>query len=416
MTPAALSATVKPADAADAAATTSYNEPKLSHVRQKPRVLIVQRILPHYRVPLFQELSRSDSMTVDVAYGRQRNGTALESVEHPEGISTIPLRNSYLTVAGAERAVYQRGLSDVILSRSYDVVIAEFNPRIVSNLLAYRSARRTGTSFIWWGHGMGPAAGRITARARLALARAADAVIFYDDVQAARFVALGLPSDRAFVAPNSMDTAAISALAQPPESGTRDRILYVGRLIPEKKVDLLIRAFAIARTSFTRPQKLTIVGDGPQRPTLEALAQDLGVTAEVEFTGPIYAQDQMAPLFNTSRISVSPGAIGLAAVHSLAYGVPLIVAEGEPHGPEASALKSGHNAIFFPSDQADCLAAALVSALSDEQGDRQRWLLMARAARETADRGFGLARMTGAFERAAQHVTQDLGHRSRAHE
>lgn len=407
MTPATLSAVVESADAA----ATTHNEPKLSRVMQKPRVLIVQRILPHYRVPLFQELSRSHSMTVDVAYGRQRNGAALESVDHPEGISTIPLRNSYLTVAGAERAVYQRGLSDVILSRSYDVVIAEFNPRIVSNLLAYRSARRTGTSFIWWGHGMGPAAGRITARARLALAQAADAVIFYDDVQAARFVALGLPSDRAFVAPNSMDTAAISTLAQPPESGLRNRILYVGRLVPEKKVDLLIRAFALARTSFTQPQKLTIVGDGPERSALGALAEGLGLSAEVEFTGPMYAQDQLAPLFNASRMSVSPGAIGLAAVHSLAYGVPLIVAESEPHGPEASALKSGHNSLFFPNGRAERLAAALVAV----QSDSHLWLSMAHAARETADRGFGLDRMTSAFERAVEHVTQRSRRRSRAH-
>ncbi|MGI8508439.1 MAG: glycosyltransferase family 4 protein [Gemmatimonadaceae bacterium] len=407
MTLATLSSTVA---SADAAATTPHTEPKLSRVLWKPRVLIVQRILPHYRVPLFQELSRSHSMTVDVAYGRQRDGAALESVDHAEGIRTIPLRNSYLTVAGAERAVYQRGLSDVILSQSYDVVIAEFNPRIVSNLFAYRSARRADTSFIWWGHGMGPAAGRVTARARLALARAADAVIFYDDVQAARFVALGLPSDHAFVAPNSIDTAAISALAQPPESGLRDRILYVGRLVPEKKVDLLIRAFALARTSFTHPQKLTIVGDGPERPALKVLADSLGVTADVEFTGPIYDQDRLAPLFNASRMSVSPGAVGLAAVHSLAYGVPLILADGEPHGPEASALKSGHNALFFTAGQADSLAAALVAV----QRDKQRWLSMAHAARETADRGFGLDRMTGAFERAVEHVTRRARRRSLA--
>lgn len=373
-----------------------------SLTRTVPRVLIVQRIMPHYRVPFFRELGRSSAATFHFAYGRHRDGAALKSILDPEGVSSAPLQNVYLTIAERECAVYQHGLTSLIRSGAYDVVIAEFNPRIVSNLLACQASRRAGVKFIWWGHGMGPAAGRATARVRLALARGADAVIFYDDVQAARFISLGLPSSQAFVAPNSIDTGEISRLARDPEAGPRDRVLYVGRLVPEKKVDLLIRAFALARSGFVEPQKLTIVGDGPERSTLDALASSLGIATEVEFTGPLYAPQQLAPLFNSAWVSVSSGAVGLAAIHSLAYGLPLIVAREEPHGPEASALKDGRNALFFSANDADGLASVLTSL----RRDRERWLSMARAARSTAESGFGLDRMVESFERAVQYVTQ----------
>lgn len=380
-------------------------EPRRARAAPRPtRVLLVQRILPHYRVRLFQTLARTESLAYHFAYGQHRAAAVLESVQNPDGLTVAPLRNAYLTAAGKELAVYQRGLSALLKSGAYDVVIAEFNPRIVSNVLACVQSRRAGVKFIWWGHGAGPNAGAATVRARVALARAADAVIFYDEVQAGRFVSRGVPGEQVFVAPNSIDIDAITRHASTPgsggERGARDRVVYVGRLVAEKKVDLLIRAFALARGRFASPQRLTVVGDGPERPVLEALAAALGVAPDVEFTGALYAPEELAPFFNRAWASASPGGVGLAAVHSLAFGVPVVMAQGEPHGPEASALEDGRNAVFFPAGQADALAAALVAL----ERDRERWLAMAWAARDTAEQRFGLDRMAAAFTQAVRHV------------
>ena len=241
-------------------------------------------------------------------------------------------------------------------------------------------------------------------RARVALARVADAVIFYNDAQADRFVRAGLPRERAFVAPNSLDISAITEHAHPPASASdragRNRLLTVGRLVPEKRVDLLVRAFAIARDRFATPQRLTVIGDGPERAALEQLAAALGVADLVDFAGSIYDPAALAPHFNAAWAAVSPGGIGLAAVQSLAFGVPVVLADGEPHGPEAAVLADGVNAVFFPGGHIEAMADALVSL----EREPVRWATLARTARTTSDANFGLDRMTAAFDQAVRHV------------
>lgn len=379
-------------------------QPLPGATRRGPRVLVVQRIVPPYRVPLFRALAASPEAAYEFAYGEQRTGSALESVAAPDGIAVHPVHNTYLAPRGRELAVWQRGVSALVSSGAYDVVIAEFNPRIASNVRAFAAARSRGVPFVWWGHGAGPNAGAATVRTRVVLARMADAVIFYNEAQADRFVRAGLPRDRVFVAPNSLDVSTITTHAHPPactaDLARRDRVLTVGRLIREKRVDLLVRAFALARSRFGARQRLTIVGDGPERAALEQLAASLGVSDAVEFAGSLYDPAALAPYFDSAWTMVSPGGIGLAAVQSLAFGVPVLLADGEPHGPEASALTDGENAVFFPSGRIEAMADALVAL----ERDPVRWLALARAARATSDARFGLDRMTAAFDRAVRHV------------
>lgn len=62
------------------------------------------------------------------------------------------------------------------------------------------------------------------------------------------------------------------------------RVLFVGRLSQSKNVDVLLKAVAAARTA-TRSIACTIIGEGPERASLEELAQSLGISDRVEFTG-----------------------------------------------------------------------------------------------------------------------------------
>ena len=84
-------------------------------------------------------------------------------------------------------------------------------------------------------------------------------------------------------------------------------------------------------------------GEGPERASLEKLASELGISDATTFTGAIYDQKSLAPWFNDAWASVSPGALGLSAVHSLAFGVPMVVARDEGHGPEISTIRDGEN-------------------------------------------------------------------------
>jgi glycosyltransferase involved in cell wall biosynthesis len=365
---------------------------------KQPAVLLTQLILPPYRLPLFQRLSVSGAFTITFAYGHALKGRALDSIIDPPGLSVVPVRNLY---GGREgQVIYQHGMLALLRSGKYDVVIAEFNPRIVSNVLACIYARYLQVRFIWWGQGLSPRSTVTRTRLRRWLAQLADANIFYTSDQADRFVSMGVPRQKVFVALNSIDTEEIDRLAQLWPQGERNRIMYIGRLIPEKKVDLLIHGFARAHPHLKPETKLTIIGDGPERAKLEHLSTQFGLTDRVEFVGAIYQQERLAPWFNDAWVSVSPGYIGLSAIHSLAYGVPMIVAQGEPHSPEVTALEDGVNAVFFPSDDVEELAQRLILLAKDQE----QWQHMCQAAQRTVKQRFSLLAMVQAFEEAVQYV------------
>jgi glycosyltransferase involved in cell wall biosynthesis len=195
---------------------------------------------------------------------------------------------------------------------------------------------------------------------RLFLARLADAVVFYDQVQADQFAERGYPRERIYVARNSIDTQRIAELSQRYNHRSKSRLLFVGRLIREKKVDCLLRAFALALPELRTVRKLTIVGAGPDLPRLTALARALAISEHVEFVGELTAEEDLAPYFCSALASVSPGYVGLSAVHALAYGVPMIAGRDEPHRPEVSLLVDGKTALFVGSDDPTALAAAIL--------------------------------------------------------
>jgi glycosyltransferase involved in cell wall biosynthesis len=250
-------------------------------------------------------------------------------------------------------------------------MIASFDPRMVMNLLAMRKARRLGIPFIWWGHGVRPR-GRFASFYKR-LVDKASAVIVYDGEGKERLVRLGVSPNKVFVAWNSVDTAEIARLRQPYHADDRSDVLYIGRLVASKKVDLLLRGFSLFAASGMSPEvRLTVLGSGPEETALKSLAESLGIAQNTEFIPGMYEQSQIAPYFNRSVVHACGGYVGLSVIQSLAFGVPVVAPSGEPHSPEIAALEDRVNSRFFARDSADDLAQVLTDCFADRAGlDRQ---------------------------------------------
>jgi len=101
-----------------------------------------------------------------------------------------------------------------------------------------------------------------------------------------------------------------------------DYLLFVGRLVPYKGLDVLFRALAILRP----PQPLFVIGDGPLRKDLEALARQLRL--DVRFLG--HVKDEELPMYyRGARLTILPSvnrqeAFGIALVESMACGTPVV--------------------------------------------------------------------------------------------
>lgn len=110
----------------------------------------------------------------------------------------------------------------------------------------------------------------------------------------------------------------------PREFAGRPVILFVGRLIPKKRAELVIRAFRELRGP-TDPV-LVILGDGPLRPALERLVDELSLRGRVHFGGFVQPDDVLRWLA-TASLFVLPSSEtwGVAVVEALAAGVPVVV-------------------------------------------------------------------------------------------
>lgn len=366
------------------------------------RVLVVQRVLPTYRVRFFEALSASPNLAVTVASGEVDQRSALRGGEATLGIARWPLHNAALRLGGREIVAFQSGMIPAINATDPDVIIAEFNLRIVSNLLLWMIARYRRRPLILWGHGFGKSGGAVSRRLRLFFAHSAAAMIFYGKHQRDEFASAGVDPKKLFVARNTIDIDPVVRLAKRSGWGERHRIIVVGRVLREKKVDVTIKAFAQAHQDLPATTVLTIIGDGPETGRLRQLAQRLGIAKRVEFTGALYVEPQIAQYFNEALVSVSSGYVGLGIIHSFAYGVPMLIAREEPHSPEIEALEDGRNGLFFPSNDPSILAACFREIINDRP--RLQW--MGQEARATVTQEYSVSSMVCAFEQAVEWVTQ----------
>jgi len=119
-----------------------------------------------------------------------------------------------------------------------------------------------------------------------------------------------------------------------PVSKEQYNILYVGRLSPEKGVDILVNA--MARLDF--PVRLHIAGDGPQKNELERLTKELEIGEKVIFHGWV-PHEKVAGLCLGSQLFVHPArwpeVLCLSVLEAMAIGMPIIVSD---YGDAASAL------------------------------------------------------------------------------
>jgi glycosyltransferase involved in cell wall biosynthesis len=154
----------------------------------------------------------------------------------------------------------------------------------------------------------------------------------------------------------------------------------VAALREEKNVARLVRAFATLPSG-----RLVIVGDGPQRPALEALAGSLGVADRVQFAGhhqdpaPFYAR------FDIFALSSDTEQMPLSVIEAMASGLPVVAT----NVGDVPLMVAQQNASFITPVEDVALAGAL-AAMADDRDTRQ---LIGLANLAKAQRDFDQAAM-----------------------
>jgi glycosyltransferase involved in cell wall biosynthesis len=166
-----------------------------------------------------------------------------------------------------------------------------------------------------------------------------------------------------------------------PANGTV-RMVTVAHLVARKRHEVVLRA--LARLDPARRPEYLVIGDGPCRPELERLADELGVADRVRFLGQLPNADAVARAA-ACDLFVMPGVeepFGVAFVEAMAAGLPAIGSRGEG-GPEDIAAAGPGMVLVEPDDP-----AGLASVLDRLTGDRDELTRLGAAARETVAANF----------------------------
>lgn len=136
-------------------------------------------------------------------------------------------------------------------------------------------------------------------------------------------------------------------------------VVSLGRLVPEKDHDTLLRAFA----ALPPQARLVMAGDGPERPYLERTVAELGLRGRVDLPG--FLLNPYRLLSRATVFVLSSRSEGLPArlIEAMALGVP-VVATDCAHGPR-EILRNGRYGTLVPVGDPDALSSALKAALTD---------------------------------------------------
>ncbi|MFJ8750116.1 glycosyltransferase [Streptomyces sp. NPDC102441] len=265
-------------------------------------------------------------------------------------------------------------LARLIRRGSYDLVHTHLYRACVYGRIA---ARLAGTTVVSTEHSLGRAEiegrplTRSTRELYLRTERLGAATVAVSDTVAGRLRDWGVPAARIHTVPNGIDVAAFRfdgarRLATRALLGLPDGAFVVGgvgRLVPGKRFDLLVRAVAALPGAW-----LVLAGDGPEAGALRSLAGRLGVSGRVRFLGECGAAGAapgVPAVLSALDMFVSASreeSFGLAVVEALAAGLPVVHAacpaiEDLPAGrvPGATRIDSGSGA----ADPTEELTAAL---------------------------------------------------------
>ena len=342
------------------------------------KVAILQRVLTDYRVPFFDQLAESCIGGISVFAG---NPLAYEGINISSDVRVADLhfaKNRYFGF-GKFKFCWQQGIVSWLCKFKPEVLIVEANPRLISNLLAIYLMKKWNRPVIGWGLGLLDWTGNklVLSARRKALNmyyRCFDQLISYSSKGVSDYKKLGIDKEKIFVAHNAVSNKSSNNLKSKIEQNPKivlewkrryhlsekPIVLFVGRLIPQKRVGDLIIACSRIKTNC----ELIIVGDGVELDSLKILARK--IFPKAIFLGQ-KSGEELAICFTVADIFVLPGSGGLAVQEAMIYGKPVIVASGD--GTQVDLVRDGKNGFHVEPGNINSLINAI------ETGTENRDLL-----------------------------------------
>ena len=348
----------------------------------KRKVLVAYNYFPHYRLPILKQLAKDEDIEFVFVSGCETNKnikliSEQEFIDH--GIRWQRVRNIYCL---RRRFLCQPGLIGMCLARDITDVVILGNPYSLTNwvlLFLFQFIRKP---IYIWGHGI--IRDQFRDRLKTLFYRLADGVFLYGNWACARLTRLGLDPQRLHVIYNSLDhqrQVAIRDALSPERLGqlkaglfedpSLPMVCFIGRFTWIKRLDLLVDASRLLHER-DLPVNLLLIGEGESHSDLVKQVEAQRLQRFTRFVAETYDEEQIASLISLADVCVSPGDVGLTAMHAMVYGVP-VISHDDPYRqmPEYEAILPGRTGLLFKRGSAQSLADAIDRWLRESQPKRE---------------------------------------------
>jgi glycosyltransferase involved in cell wall biosynthesis len=335
--------------------------------------------IPHYRQALFKLLSEHPSIEFTFCAPRTYHDPTIKIgdvrlLRYKEIRSwswKIPFMPQYITL--------QPHSINAILTHEFDVVILLNDIVGIDVWISLILGRLLGRRVVLWGQGLSKNPSALRNFFRKLMINLADAVLVYTDGGREFWIQNGIDPKKLFVAYNALDTKHIFEVK---DSITKDdlaeyrcrhqwgdkRIIVCdGRLVPEKRIDIVLQAMKRVVECHSNTH-LAVIGDGPIREGVRQLVERLDIPHMVTMFGSIYDERELGLIYMNSTAAILPAFAGLAIMHAFSYGVPFIIGRGKTnHGPESELVIHNHNGFVCNLNSVDEFAGAVCLLIENEE-------------------------------------------------
>jgi glycosyltransferase involved in cell wall biosynthesis len=234
---------------------------------------------------------------------------------------------------------------------------------------------------------------------RLRLFKLADGVVSMSEESGRELTAIGYPATRVFWTTNGISLRPEHVPAGERVAGEPLRVVFVGRLMAQKGIDLLLRAWQSVVACVSVPCRLEIWGDGPLAPELRRECERLGLVGTVEFKGHVSGVREALPAVDVFVLpSLNEGnsnslleamAAGVAVVATRVGGTPLLVGDAADRW------------LCEPGD-IDALAEKLIQLLEDNK----LRMTLGQEMKTRAERYFDIQKIASSYAMAYERLQQ----------
>ena len=350
----------------------------------KQHIGLLLNIAPLYRQSLFKLLE--SNFACRWIFGENNTDIPECNTSHFADVNTLQLRkgpkNTYW-LKGALKLLFGKATPRQIIMTGEIKFLTTWMV-LLRNKFTPRKHRK---KVILWTHGWYGNESRLQNMVMKLYCSLADRIMFYGNHGRELAIGHGVPATKTLVIHNSLNHDLFVRLRKEFESVSPQKsellgnrfanphlplLCYIGRLSMHKDVDLLLKAQALLCRSGS-PVNVLVIGDGPAMPMLKEYVESQGLGANVWFYSACYDDVESAPLIYTSDSCVSPGHIGLTAIHALEMGTPVVTHNDfSKHAPEVEAVIPGITGQLFRRGDVESIAAVLQEIIKVNKTDRMQ--------------------------------------------